>query len=112
MTATAVQPSLWPELVEPVHVPGLTLDERFAVFHMLNGHVYDRLRALALELVDHGRTRIGIGMLFEVLRWQQSLDTLGDVWKLNNSYRSRYARLLAANEPRLADVFETRELRS
>jgi len=109
MTA-AVQPSLWPELVEAEHPEHASLDDRFELFHVLNPHVYDRLRDLALDLVRHGRTRIGMKMLFEVLRWQQSIETTGDVWKLNNSLTSRYARLLAEQEPDLADVFETRVL--
>ncbi len=111
MTASAQQ-SLWPELVVAEHPPTASLDERFEWFHLLNPHVAGRLRDLALELVRHGRERIGMKMLFEVLRWQQSIETTGDLWLLNNSFTSRYARLLAEQEPELADAFETRTLRS
>ena len=107
---TAAQQSLWPDLVEPVYVPGLTLDERFAVWHALNPHVADRLRVMALELVAHGRDRIGMKMLVEVLRWQQWIDTIGAPYVINNSYVSRLARLLMDTTPELRDVFETRAL--
>lgn len=88
-----------------------TLEEAFRAFHRDNPHVYDELRRLALELVDRGHDRIGIGMLFEVLRWQEAMRTTGDCgFRLNNSHRALYARLLMDREPRLRGVFETRSL--
>lgn len=88
-----------------------TIDEAFAVFHAENPQVYAELRMLALRARRRGATRIGIGMLFEVLRWRQTLRTDGDAYKLNNNYRSRYARMLM-REPELAGCFETRGLRA
>ncbi|MCP4448536.1 MAG: hypothetical protein GY811_24845 [Myxococcales bacterium] len=46
-------------------------------------------------------------MLFEYLR-VSSLRTSGRDFKLNNSYTSRYARLIVDREPDLADLFELR----
>ena len=87
-----------------------TPSERFWRFHEANPQVYSTLRRLSLDLVDRGHSRIGIGMLFEVIRWQIAMTTTDKEFKLNNNLRSRYARLLMKNEPRLAGVFETREL--
>lgn len=88
-----------------------SIDEAFAAFHAENPHVYGELKMLALRARRRGATRIGIGMLFEVLRWRRTLRTDGDDFKLNNNYRSRYARMLN-QEPELAGCFETRELRA
>jgi hypothetical protein len=88
-----------------------SIDEAFAVFHAENPQVYEELKMLALRARRRGATRIGIGMLFEVLRWRQTLRTDGDAYKLNNNYRSRYARMLM-REPELAGCFETRGLRA
>lgn len=88
----------------------LSIDQRFARFHADNPHVYAELRRLALELVSQGHRRIGIGMLTEVLRWSAMRTRGDDAYKINNDYRSRYARLLADHEPALADVFEMRRL--
>ena len=38
--------------------------------------------------------------------------THGDQFKLNNSYRSRYTRLLLDRHPEWTDVFQTRELKA
>lgn len=89
---------------------GLTLQEQFEMFCELNPHVERQLVALARELVERGHRTIGIAMLFEVLRWQYALHTIGDTFRLNNNYRSRYARRLMDRYPDLAGVFELRQL--
>lgn len=92
------------------HHPSIEAD--FRQFHALNPKVYHSLVKLARDLHERGRRRIGIGMLFEVLRWQHAMSTVdpGSEFKLNNNYRSRYARLIMDQEPDLDEIFETREL--
>lgn len=93
--------------------PEGSIEARFRAFHEANPWVYDALRTLALDRVRNGARKVGIGMLWEVLRWQYERATKSeDGLKLNNDYRSRYARLLGENEPELAEVFFTRRLRT
>ena len=90
-----------------------TIEEAFEAFHAANPHVYRHLVRLARVWRERrGDERLGIGMLFEVLRWQLKVETRdGDsAWRLNNNYRSHYARLIMDREPDLAGVFETRAL--
>ena len=92
-----------------------SIESRFETFHARHPDVYDKLVALAFTAAWYGRTRIGIGMLFEVLRWEWTLAGLPDdaeQWKLNNNYRSRYARLIMADHPELDGLFEVRELKT
>ena len=81
--------------------------QRFERFHRENPGVYRRLLEMARELRRKGRTRLGIGMLFEVLRYESLIQTTGEPWKLNNTHRAWYARMLLA-EPDLQGLFETR----
>jgi hypothetical protein len=101
-----------PPILVPVG-PG-TIAEAFDRFHSANPWVYDALVKLARDLRRRGRDRVGIGMLFEVLRWQWFMTTTDAAsdFKLNNNYRSRYARLIMDREPDLADMFSTRILTS
>jgi hypothetical protein len=102
-----------PTLTYPYRRRG-TIQAEFEQFHNLNPWVYRALVSIAKDLVDRGHTRIGIGMLFEVLRWhyvRATTDPVSD-FKLNNNYRSRYARRIMDHEPGLAGVFEVRELKS
>ena len=88
---------------------------RFVDFHYKHPEVLVELVRLARQATDRGAKKIGIGMLWEVLRWRIVLDELpfdGDGFKLNNDLRSRYARLMMILYPDLEGVFEIRELRS
>ena len=88
------------------------LDREFFDFHAHNPGVYRELVKLARQAVTRGRTRVGMKMIYEVVRWNRFLETTDPDWKLNNNYHSRYARLIMEQEPDLAGIFELRELRS
>ena len=89
---------------------GLTIEQAFYLFHEANPHVYRQLVKLARQAKRAGATKLGIGMLFEVLRWRHTLATGGDEFKLNNNYRSYYARMIMLREHDLVGIFETRAL--
>lgn len=111
--SSGVTPSLF-EFVPPVVPHGASIEQRFEAFHDANPWVYDELVRMAREAHRAGRERIGIAMLFEVLRWRWTLHTTdpSSKFKLNNSYRSRYARRIMGVEHDLAEIFDTRELKS
>ena len=90
------------------------LDARFERFHADNPHVYRALVKLAREWrAKNPGKPCGVKMLWEVLRWQMMMTTeTSEEFRLNNSFTSRYARRIHAQESDLADFFETRELRS
>ena len=90
-----------------------TIAEAFLAFHNANPHVYAQLVALARKARQRGATALGIGMLFEVVRWHALLETTDEgqaPFKLNNNYRALFARRIMAEESDLAGIFETREL--
>ncbi len=110
-----LQPTLFellPPLKKPAFVKGATIQEQFLAFHAANPHVYTELRRMAVNLKGQGTMRYGIGSLFEVLRWRYAMQTQGSAFKLNNNWRSRYARLLMDEVAELDGFFETRELQS
>jgi uncharacterized protein YbaP (TraB family) len=77
--------------------------------------VLTTLEDMAQKWFDQGNAQVGIGMLWEAMRWlagtQTNVNQL-DLYRLNNSYRSRYVRLLIQRNPEWADRFHTRELRA
>ena len=90
-----------------------SIQTRFVRFHRRNPVVYDSLVKLARQAKARGRDKIGIGQLFEVLRWEWAMGGLPDTHeyhKLNNNYRSRYARLIMEREPDLEGIFAVRGL--
>ena len=88
------------------------IDEQFWQFHRENPKVYEYLKQLSLELRMRGVQSYSINSLFEVLRWKKALATDNDDFKLNNNFRSRYARLLMKEEPELEGFFEVRSLQT
>ena len=89
-----------------------SIDTRFQKFHAENPKVYELFVRFSEEAIKAGRPRIGAKMLAERIRWYTSVETNGGSWKLNNTFVSRYARLIAKERPDLAPLFETRSLKS
>jgi hypothetical protein len=92
--------------------PPSTLDQAFWEFHRKNPGVYTKLVEMATDAKHLGKRRIGMKMLFEVIRWEHLVHTRGDAFALNNNYTSRYVRIIEENHPELAGLFETRRIRS
>ena len=87
-----------------------TIQERAEAFDKANPHVYQEFRRLAFMLYNRGHRRFGAKLIIEQMRWtwmMQTDDASG--FKLNNTHVAYFARKLMANEPELANVFETRE---
>jgi hypothetical protein len=89
---------------------GRNIQQRADAFRSKHPNIYKALVALARQAKAAGVKRVGMGTLYEVVRWQRLL--VGDPVKLNNSWRSRIARHIVKTEPSLAPLFFQRELKS
>jgi hypothetical protein len=96
------QTELWPSRI----------DARFKAYHKTHPGVFRLFVAFAEQARGAGRKRIGAKAIAERIRWECAVQTKDDSFKLNNVYVSRYARLVAQERPDLADLFETRRLKS
>lgn len=96
------QTELWPSQIEA----------RFQVYHKANPGVFRLFVAFAEQAKQAGRRRIGAKAIAERIRWECAVQSKDDGFKLNNVYVSRYARLVGKERPDLADMFETRQLKS
>lgn len=90
---------------------GSSIQQRFVAFHAANPQVYETLVRLAREAIAADK-KVGIGLLWEVMRWELLMKTSDSEYRLNNNYRSRYARLIGLQEPDLEDLFSIRRLRT
>ena len=92
------------------------IGRRWLAHHEEHPWIGDTLKRLAVEWQQKApHSRCGMKMLWERLRWEiltsEDLARLGAVPALDNRYTSRYARWLML-DPRFADLFELRALRS
>lgn len=102
-------------LVQPdVDQTDLSIQERFDLFHAANPWVLDALERLTADYLASGQERLGIRMLWEVLRWRYNRATQDPTssFKVNDHYHSRYVRLLVDRHPGWASAFHTRALRA
>lgn len=95
-------------IVKVAYAADASIFERFTQFHYHNPHVYRMLVKTCRYVRRTGIQRLGIADIFERLRWFYRFETVGEPFRLNNSFRSFYARLIMVSEPDLADFFETR----
>ena len=77
----------------------------FLKYHQENPHVYEMVKRFAYEAKASGRQRFGIGMIWERMRWYTMIETKGESFKLSNSHRSCYARLLMVDDPTFEPFF-------
>lgn len=91
-----------------------SIDQRFRDFHADNPGVYTELVAMTRQIKAKGYRQLGIELIWSAYRWNRMLHTSPDEYgfKLNDHFRSRYARLIMAQEPDLANFFHTRTLRT
>lgn len=89
-----------------------TIQERFENFHAANPQVYQVLHKMTWDLYNKGKRKVGMKMLWEVLRWQVETGEIvtTDDFRLNNVFTSRYARKIASSHPALEKIFEQRRL--
>lgn len=101
----------------------MTIQEQFDLFRAANPHVHAMYLHFTKELLKAGHKRISPRFVMERIRWEMMMPTVatkGSGWhvagakpfKINNNFSSRYARLLITQYPKLALVFEVRELRA
>jgi hypothetical protein len=91
-----------------------TIDQRFATFHGDYPQVYRLMVGFARQARKRGYEHYGIAAITERARWEVHM-TWGPDWegfKLNNDFKSRYARLIMDTEPDLAGFFRVRRLRT
>lgn len=98
----------------PVQLPlGASKAERdFYAFHADHPHVYAELVKLARRAKRRGARKLGIKMLWEVMRWNLFIQTSTEDWKLNNNFPAYFARLIMKRELDLVGMFDLRRARA
>lgn len=94
-------------------VPAQTdeIQRQFLSFHTANPHVLATLEKLAAEWFQTHQA-VGVGMLWERMRWELGISGTGDSYGLPNNFRSRYSRLMLARHPEWSGRIRTASLRS
>lgn len=87
-------------IVQPQHYSFLSVPERALLFHLLNRQVYAFLER---EALDHYKLRIGpLNIQYFFVRYRVlGARTVGESYKISNSFSPYYARYLCMNNMQL-----------
>lgn len=85
-----------------------SIDQRFWRFHRNNPSVYRELVRYTGQAADRGARRVSMKLLIEQIR----ASDIGPYVRIDNSFTSRYVRLLVEEHPQFAPLFEMRKLAS
>lgn len=101
-------------LQQPLFLIDTESEKRFKEFHAKNPRVYSQLVKLARQAKATGKHKMSIELLVNAVRWLSFLETedTNSDFKINNNYKSHYARLIMEQEPDLSNIFNTREQRT
>jgi hypothetical protein len=87
-----------------------TIEQRFLDYHMAHPEVYRKLVEYAHIAKARGYAQLGIGYLWEIIRWQENVAGTKEKYKMSNDYRAHYSRMIMREESGLAGFFTTRQL--
>jgi hypothetical protein len=105
---------MFPSFAEHKVPSGASLDERFNAFHDANPWVMNHIVAMADDLVlNSGVNKFGVKLIVERMRWDWTVRTGSEGgFRLNNSFTSRYARMLLLRRPQYESMINTRSLKT
>jgi hypothetical protein len=79
-------------------------------WHKANPDVWRYFEKYAYEAVHRGRKKISHWLIINRIRWEVSIVTTGEDFKISNDYIAFYARLWKARHPEHADLFNTKKM--
>lgn len=86
-----------------------SITAKFNRFHSRNPHVYHLIVDISKRMKRSGVHKFGMKGVFEYLRWQYTMQTQGERYRLNNIFTSIYARLVMETEVELRGFFDIRK---
>lgn len=79
-------------------------------WHKANPHVWQYFEKFAFEAVARNRKKISHWLIINRIRWETSIVTTGEDFKISNDYIAFYARLWKAKHPEHKDLFNTKRM--
>lgn len=84
------------------------LKERFDAWHNENPEVYDLFCRFTFEAISKGHKRLSAWMIANRIRWETSVVTVGDDYKISNDFIALYARKFMEDYPKYDGFFKTK----
>jgi hypothetical protein len=79
-------------------------------WHKANPAVWQYFEKFSLEAIQRGRKKISHWLIINRIRWEVSILTTGEDFKISNDYIAFYARLWIALYPQHKDLFSIKKM--
>ncbi len=84
-------------------------DDKQVQYHLDNPHIYLEFEKKTMQAIGKGFKHWSAEGIFNVIRWETSITAKDDVFKINNNYKSFYARLFEKQNPEYVGFFFKRK---
>lgn len=87
------------------------LKEKFELFHEENPHVYDMFCKFTMQAINRGHKRLSAWMVANRIRWETSIETTGNEYKISNDFIALYARKFMEDHPEHEGFFKIKAMK-
>lgn len=81
-------------------------------WHKQNPHVYQLFKRFTIQAIDAGHKNLSAWLIINRIRWETSIETKGDDFKISNDYIAYYSRLFMHDFPQYKGFFRTKQLKA
>jgi hypothetical protein len=81
-------------------------------WHKQNPHVYELFKRFTMQAIDRGHKNLSAWLIINRIRWETSIETKGEDFKISNDFIAYYSRLFMHQYPQYQGFFRTKPLKS
>ena len=82
------------------------------IWHKANPHVYELFKRFTMQAINRGHRNLSAWLIVNRIRWETSIETKGDDFKISNDFIAYYSRLFMHDHPQYKGFFRTKTLKS
>ncbi len=78
---------------------------------MKNPHVWDLFEQFTFQAINKGHKHCSAWLVVNRIRWETTIETTGNDFKISNDFIAHYARYFMALHPQHEGFFKTKQLK-
>jgi hypothetical protein len=89
----------------------LTVKQKWWAWHKENPHVYELFKRFTHEAISRGHRNLSAWLIINRIRWETSIVTTGQDFKISNDFIAYYSRLFMHEFPQYKGFFRIKALK-
>jgi len=86
------------------------LTDRFEKWDNINPHFYIMFKRFTFEAINKGHNHLSAWLVSNRIRWETTIVTQGNPYKISNDFIALYARKFMKDYPQHQGFFKTKEM--